>query len=332
MSLTSDDYLDCMNSITNENYYKYDDIENNNLSLSFASSNNYNTCDNTIFIISSGGKTTGKKNYINDGNQNYTVQQLAKTKKEITDTITRSYISIPEGVIKATINLYHLGVQKNKITRADVKRGCQAACLYLMCREYGIPYKPKEIVKIFDISSPNLSDGINQVNELYNIGAIPEDIMKPARNRRDGFIDLYCFKELGIYDKETFQQKYAADCILIQNFLRRYFAILQLKIDCKSDIFQFSNVLAYFTMKFHICVKSNPSSCCAGILHIIALAFPHLGIINKIETCCVITKGTYLRFSNEILKLLYSKEHPRTRKKLNWIFHKYNIPKPYYKH
>ena len=155
--------------------------------------------------------------------------------------------------------------------------------------------------------------------------------MNPTNNIQSDFIDLYCFKKLGIYDKEEFQQKYLGDCVLIQNFLRRYFSSLGLNVLTISNIFQFANMLAYMTMKLNICVQSNPSSCCAGILHIIALSVPELDIIDKIESCCEITKGTYLRFSQTIIEFLYSNniKYKRLRRKLNWLFHLYKINKPY---
>ena len=174
MSMNSDEYLILYHSLNDGINRKNDcnDQEINEMkkceSVSYSNSGNYTTFDNTTFTLQSAGKTVGKCKYINNGNQNYSIQQHAKTKKEITDTITRSSVSIPPVVIKATIDLYHKGVQKNKITRADVKRGCQAACLYIMCNAYGIPYKPKEIAKIFDISPPSLSTGINKVYSLRN--------------------------------------------------------------------------------------------------------------------------------------------------------------------
>ena len=294
--------------------------------ISYGSSSNYNTWENTTFVMN----TSNKKKYINNS-QNYKITQRKNTLREITDVVDRSSYKIPLNVIKAAAELYYNGVQKYHIKRGKVKEGCQAGCLYKMCIEYMTPRRPLEIAKIFNIKQKDVSKGMRIINKLYSQGMISNEIMKPTISIIDfeDFDDLYCFKQNNIYNKDKFQKLYMSECVSIQNFLRRYFLVLELPINSPpSDMFQFANMLAYFTLKFKIAEASIPSSKCAGIIHVLSICFPKMITDAKIETCCKISRGTHSRFSDIIVKLLVCKtaKQQRLRYKLRQLFKKYNIP------
>lgn len=297
--------------------------------ISYASNSNYNTWENTTLIMNG---SAGKRKYMNSS-QNYQIIQRKNTLREITDTVERSQYKIPINVVRAAAELYYVGVQMHHIKRGKVKKGCQAGCLYFMCKEYMTPRRPVEIASIFNIMQKDVSNGMQIINRLYNQGLIPNELMKPVVSAIDfnNLDDLYCFKQSGIYEKDKFQKIYLAECVSMQNFLRRYFLILDLPIGSPpSEVFQFANMLAYFTLKFRIAEASIPSSKCAGIIHILSMCYPESITDMQIESCCKISRGTHTRFSTMIIDILKStiEEEKRIKRKLRRLFKKYKVPLP----
>jgi hypothetical protein len=119
----------------------------------------------------------------------------------------------------------------------------------------------------------------------------------------------------------------------MQNFLRRYFELMGIPVYDEtgiSKVFQFANMLGYFTLKFKTTEASIPSSKCAGIIYILAICYPGRIQEQSIKEYCMISKGTYSRFSNVIMRLLLNKDpkYTRLRRKLRRLFIRYEINYP----
>lgn len=274
-----------------------------------------------------------KKKYINGNtgknNENYKYQQYEVIKKEINGAIERSNTYIKRDIISSTINLYHHGLQKNQIHRGLVKKGCQAACLYHMCIEYNIPMKPKEIAEIFEIQQKSISKGISIINKLYYMKLIDENIMHPNTIKyKDEFIDMYCYKITGIYDKPKFQIYYS-DCVQVQNYLRRYFDLMDLDASHNNNLFMFCNLLIYLSMKKHISDSSIPSSKCAAVIYLLAYSYNDIATEDDIINYCQISKGTYQKFTNRILAILKNKnKYGKLYKMIRHLYNKYDVKLP----
>ena len=120
------------------------------------------------------------------GKDSYKLQQNLRNSTSQYDPIQESYIrkilntcnseskdfTIPNNIIKDTVELYKKIRKHNKVYRGDILRGVLGSLVHYLCKKEGIIRKPKEIAQWCSISDKDLSAGDKHVRELEREGAI----------------------------------------------------------------------------------------------------------------------------------------------------------------
>ena len=77
-------------------------------------------------------------------------------------------INIPKIIIDKAKNYWYKYMESGKLTRASVRKGLIAACLYHSCIDYKHPITREQILEIFSCSTKTLSKGEKVLFELLN--------------------------------------------------------------------------------------------------------------------------------------------------------------------
>lgn len=191
---------------------------------------------------------------------------------------------IPPKVISDAADFFWQ-VQSNKTIRGDVRKGTQAACVYLMCRPNGIARSIREIAKLFHIEQCEVSGGEKILDGLAAGGLITKPFILEDQNE----------------DEQ------------VENLLTRHFSALNIHKKCREvslepdDVREFCKRLIRFTIKYRLAETSVISSKCVGSIAIY-LRFSKKLIIDRdlIDKECNISKTTFARFEKAILDFLDS--------------------------
>ncbi len=246
-----------------------------------------------------------------------TASDYSKSQKKITISQMIKIVchyegdKIPKNIVLEAAELY-CSVQKHCIKRGDPRKGAMAACLYRVCKAYGITKKPKEIAKIFGIEQAELSSGEKMLAELISSEAISikmnnkEEIsLSPDEQLAMGFMKEY-FIKLNIPEDNL---------TLLQPENRPNYKLFSLKL------FRFTN-------EYNIATNSIISTKCAGLLFILAISRPELKINReKIEECCDISRATYNRFVKAVHQMLITEEpmFAKVKSRLRNLFKKFQM-------
>jgi transcription initiation factor TFIIIB Brf1 subunit/transcription initiation factor TFIIB len=275
-----------------------------------------NTSYNTSESSSAPIRIVGPDTYKYQRNFVGSTSDYSKSQKKLTFSQMNNAVyqyegdKIPKNIVSEAANLY-VDVQKHCIKRGDPRKGTMAACLYRMCRAYGITKKPKEIAKIFGIEQSELSNGEKTLAELISSEAIAI--------------------KMTIKEQVTLSQEEQ----LAMGFMKEYFIKLDIPDDEITDTPQdrpnyklFALKVIRFTTEYVIAINNITSTKCAGILYIIAISNLELNITReKIEDCCKISRATYNRFIKSVYEVINSEEPllQKVKSRLRHLFKKFNM-------
>lgn len=130
------------------------------------------------------------------GRESYKLQQNLRNITSEYDPIQESYIkkilntcnsestdfTIPQNIIKNTIEIYKNIRMGNKVFRGDILKGVLGSIIHYLCKKEGIIRKPKEIAKWCNISDKDLSVGDKHLRSLENEGIINDLIIDSSDN------------------------------------------------------------------------------------------------------------------------------------------------------
>jgi len=212
---------------------------------------------------------------------------------------------IPPKVISDAADFFWQ-VQSNKTIRGNVRKGTQAACVYLMCRPNGIARSIREIAKLFNIEQCEVSGGEKILDGLTAGGLITKPFILEDQNE----------------DEQ------------IENLLTRHFSALNIHKKCREvslesdDVREFCKRLIRFTIKYRLAETSVISSKCVGSIAIY-LRFSTKLIIDRdlLDKECNISKTTFARFEKAITDFLDSTdpESEAVRGRLRRLFRDYGL-------
>lgn len=99
-----------------------------------------------------------------------TFNHKQKTYWQIGITIERVGIllNLNKDIISSAKNNWHTYMKSGKLTRASVRQGLIAACLFHSCVSNNVPIQRDEILKAFDCSTKTLSKGEKVLYEILN--------------------------------------------------------------------------------------------------------------------------------------------------------------------
>lgn len=120
------------------------------------------------------------------GKDSYRLQQNLRNTTSRYDPIQESYIkkilntcnsestdfTIPQNIIKSTIEVYKQIRTSSKVFRGDILKGVLGSIIHYLCKKEGIIRKPKEIAKWCNISDKDLSCGDKHLRQLEFHGVI----------------------------------------------------------------------------------------------------------------------------------------------------------------
>lgn len=219
----------------------------------------------------------------------YRIKQY-KLVRENYYSILKGHSEFNKDIIAQAVDLFHKGIQQNKIVRNSKKKGCQAFCLYWVCKKNHFPKKPEEIIKIFNIPAKKFSTGETIFKSLVMLDLIEKPILSPD--------------------------------IITHDYLVRYYSAL----DIDSKYLIFGNRLVYFTLKYHILSTSRISSKCAGTAHLILKSKKVKITQDEISERCCISKSTFSKFTKAIIKAM--SEDTYNARRLKHLFKKNNLDLP----
>ncbi len=81
---------------------------------------------------------------------------------------TGSLLNLNKDIISSAKNNWHIYMKSGKLTRASVRQGLIAACLFRSCITNNVPIQRDEILKAFDCSTKTLSKGEKVLYEILN--------------------------------------------------------------------------------------------------------------------------------------------------------------------
>ena len=101
-----------------------------------------------------------------------------------------SRAGLPPIIIERAKELYSI-VKEVNISRGDNRDGLIAACVWIACKDIGVPRSSKEIAEIFDIKLQDMTKGIKFFRENWRL-ASRSDIINNESSNPINYIDRYC--------------------------------------------------------------------------------------------------------------------------------------------
>ena len=102
-----------------------------------------------------------------------------------------SRAGLPTIIIDRAKELYNI-VKEVNISRGDNREGLIAACVYIACKDTGVPRSSKEIAQIFDIKLQDMTRGIKFFRENWRLAKKKTDSISHDSSNPINFIDRYC--------------------------------------------------------------------------------------------------------------------------------------------
>ena len=75
-------------------------------------------------------------------------------------------LNIRKNVVEQAKNYWHKYMESGKLTRASVRKGLIAACLFYSCVKNNIPIEREDIIKVFGCTTKTLSKGEKVLFEI----------------------------------------------------------------------------------------------------------------------------------------------------------------------
>ena len=181
---------------------------------------------NILLPQSSVGSTISNNNYSKTMNQirryqSYTAmpykeRSLYKVFNYITDICKKNNIN--NKIINDAHSLYSI-ITKTKISRGKNRDGIIAACVFMSCKECGVPRSSKEIAKIFNIPSTVMTKGCKKFYEIMNLNNKNKDRInvKISINPSD-FLERFC-DQLELNENDIKKITYICNFIFSNNII-----------------------------------------------------------------------------------------------------------------
>ena len=130
------------------------------------------------------------------GGMNHRDRALHKAYAEF-DRAGKIVLSLPDAIVVKAKHMYKEMAEK-LLTRGSVRDGVKANCLFLACKESGVPRSTQEIADAFDIQTKDISRTSDRVRDIVNPQknkiTMPADIVP----RIFMGLDLFMNRELSI--------------------------------------------------------------------------------------------------------------------------------------
>ena len=140
----------------------------------------------------------------------YKERSLYKICCRINNRSTRA--GLPPIIIDRAKELYSI-VKEVNISRGDNRDGLIAACVWIACKDIGVPRSSKEIAEIFDIKLQDMTKGIKFFRENWRLASNSDNINNDSSNPLN-YIERYC-SPLPI----TPEIKYIAEFIAVKSII-----------------------------------------------------------------------------------------------------------------
>jgi transcription initiation factor TFIIB len=98
---------------------------------------------------------------------------------------------LPTIIIERAKELYNI-VKEVNISRGDNRDGLIAACVWVACKDIGVPRSSKEIAKIFEIELKDMTRGIKFFRENWRLAEKGTDKISRDSSNPLNFIERYC--------------------------------------------------------------------------------------------------------------------------------------------
>lgn len=98
---------------------------------------------------------------------------------------------LPTIIIERAKELYNI-VKEVNISRGDNRAGLIAACVWIACKDIGVPRSSKEIAQIFEIELKDMTRGIKFFRENWRLAETGTDKISRDSSNPLNFIDRYC--------------------------------------------------------------------------------------------------------------------------------------------
>ena len=128
-----------------------------------------------------------------------------------------SRAGLPTIIIDRAKELYNI-VKEVNISRGDNREGLIAACVYIACKDTGVPRSTKEIATIFDIKLQDMTRGVKFFRENWRLAKKKTDSISHDSSNPINFIDRYC-SPLKISQETKHLAEYIAVKAIIENLV-----------------------------------------------------------------------------------------------------------------
>lgn len=123
---------------------------------------------------------------------------------------------LPPIIIERAKELYSI-VKEVNISRGDNRDGLIAACVWIACKDTGVPRSSKEIAEIFDIKLQDMTKGIKFFRENWRL-ANKADIINNESSNPLNYIERYC-SPLPITNKIKYLAEFIAVKAILNNLV-----------------------------------------------------------------------------------------------------------------
>lgn len=83
-------------------------------------------------------------------------------------TVKSKMAGIPSIIINEAKEMY-AELSETKISRGSNRKGLEAACIYMSCKNYKVPRSTKEIADIFDLDISDMTKGVKKCQEIRKL-------------------------------------------------------------------------------------------------------------------------------------------------------------------
>jgi transcription initiation factor TFIIB len=210
-----------------------------------------------------------------------------KVYTEIDDICNRGKLS---SKIKTEAKSLYKIISDNKISRGKNRKGIIAACVYFSCKACGVPRSTKEIAEAFNITTPVMTKGCKQFQNILNMSK---------------------------KDKNRMSQNKTVQTVNPKDFILRFCNHLKLCDQLSQNILKLCDVAE----SEHLISENTPPSIASGCIYLVCKFLDNGISKKKISETCKISEVTInkcfkkLEGNNEIqknLQLIFSKEKENT--------------------